>query len=130
MQTGEYLGDAPAGGVSPKHDVVQPKLCSQSFDVSNVILHEISALRVPARIAMAAHIDRDYMVVLAEVRREMVESVRDASDSMQQHQRLLAASTPVQVMDTQAVHRDFPVQRLCMCRAKAQREGNHHDLQN
>jgi hypothetical protein len=67
---------------------------------------------------MAAHVDRDDVVVLAEVRREMVESVRDAADSMQQQQRLLAASAPIHVMDAQAIRRDFPIQRLYMCRAK------------
>jgi hypothetical protein len=102
----EHLRDAPTGRVSPQHDIAKAEIHDEGFDIPDVILDEIRARRVPVRIAVPAQVDGDHAVVLAEMRRKVVERMRDPRDAVQQDQRLLAARPPLEIMDAQPVDRD------------------------
>jgi hypothetical protein len=55
---------------------------------------------------MAAHIDREYVKPIREMRSEMVEVVSGSRDPVEEDEWLLAARPPVEVMQTQTVERD------------------------
>ena len=95
MQPGNHLRDAAAGRVAPQHDVAQLQVRDQRGDVLDVILDHVRALRVPRRIAVAAHIDGEHMIVRREVRSDVIECAGGARDAVEQDQRRLAGRAPV-----------------------------------
>ena len=78
MRAGDHLRNAAAGRVSPEDHITQPQPADERLDVLHVVFDEIRALRIPSGIAVPAHVDGDDVVVVAEMRREMVERMRHA----------------------------------------------------
>ena len=56
----EDLNDTAACRISPEDEVAKSELLHDAFEVTNVILDEITPLRIPAGVAMSAHVDGDH----------------------------------------------------------------------
>src|SRR5207249_10204113 len=103
LQSGKYLRDAATGRISPNDDISKLKLRGKTFDVFDVVLDEIGALRIPIGIAVTAHVDCHHVIVLVEVRGNVVEGVRHAAYAVQHDQGRLIGRTPIQVVDPKTV---------------------------
>src|SRR4051812_16213307 len=112
MSTSEDLRDPAACRVAPQHDVAKIHLRDEALDVAHVVLDEVAAFRVPAGIAVAAHVYGEHVKTLGEVRREMVERLRHAPDAMQQDHRLCIRIAPFEHMDAKAIDGDEALHRL------------------
>src|SRR4030095_8091828 len=62
MESSKNLRDTAACRIAPDHNVPKTELLGKSFNVLHVIFNQVGAFRVPARIAMPAHIDRDDVI--------------------------------------------------------------------
>ena len=91
MHAGEDLRHPPAGGVAPDRDVAQPELTDQALDVADVVFDEIAAFRVPAGIAVAAHVHGDDVESRREMRGEMIERARHTIETVNAGQRAARA---------------------------------------
>jgi len=114
MHPRENLCDSPSSGVAPDDDVPELELRGEPLDVFDVVLNEVCAVSRPARIAVTAHVYRNHVIVLAEVGGKMVKRVRHAPDPVQQNQRRLRLSAPIEEVKAQAIYVDETVlRRLC-----------------
>ena len=61
---------------------------------------------------MAAHVDGDHPIIARQVRRDVIERVRVPGDPVQHDERRLFRSTPVEIVQAQAVDRDKTILKL------------------
>ena len=83
----------------------EPQLRDEPLEILDVVLDEVRALGTPARVAVAAHVEREHVVVAREVGRDVVEGVRVPRDAVQQDHRRLRGVAPFQIVKAQAVDR-------------------------
>ena len=86
-------------------DAADSQLPDEPFEILDVVLDQVRALGTPARIAVAAHVDGEHVVVAGEVDGDVVEGVGVLRDAVQQNQRRLRGRAPLEVVEPQPVHR-------------------------
>src|SRR5947208_1808909 len=109
MHTREYLRYSSAGRVPPDHDVAKSQLLCDSDDVFNVILYQIGSVGIPGRVTIAEYIYSHHVLLRCEIRRDVIERMRHASDAVKDDYRLFVRGTPVEVMDAEAIDCDETV---------------------
>src|SRR5262245_13801125 len=112
MQSRKDLGYSSTRRIAPDHDVSKPQLLRKTLNVFYVVLHQISAFRIPVRIAVTAHIDGHHVIPRGKMWRDVVKRMGDASDAVQHDQRLLIRCTPFEVMNAQPVYGDETIRWL------------------
>ena len=75
---------------------------------------------------MAAHVNRENVIVVVELRRDVVEGVGDAADPVQHDEGLLALGAPVKIVQAQAVDGD---EAVLIGTLRGQRNHAHSDQQ-
>src|SRR5262245_27237801 len=112
MLASEDLNDAAAGGIAPEHQVAKRQLLNDTLEIADVILDEVTSLRIPARVAVAAHVDREHAVIRGESRREMIERTRVAIKPVNHDHRRLSLPAPVDVVNAKTIDVEEAIRRL------------------
>jgi hypothetical protein len=130
----EDLYDATARGVAPQHDIAKAELLDDTLEVTDMILDEVAAFRVPAGVAVSTHVHGQHVVPAAEMRGHMIEGARHAVEPMDQQEWLLVRVAPVHVVDTKTADVEEMISghrrsRLtpCVSRRSGDTESDEHE---